>query len=203
MTYKLHYFNGRGRAEVIRLALVAGGQKFEDIRIEMETWHKIKLTTPTGVLPYLETPDGILVQSNAILRHLARKFHLYGKTECEHYFVDRAIDQVSDIVALLHALMFGPTDKRDALKKKEFVEEKGKNLVTSLVKFLDDNKTGFVAGNATTVGDLAVMDLTYTLHDVAPDLMKHFHSLDVHYKHILEVSPAVKKWINERPKTPF
>jgi len=202
MSYKLHYFNGRGRAEVIRLALVAGGHKFEDIRIEMESWHKIKLTTPTGVLPYLETPDGILVQSNAILRHLARKFHLYGKTECEHYFVDRTIDQVADVVALLHALMFGPADKRDA-SKKEFVDEKGKNLVTSLVKFLEDNKTGFVAGNGITVGDLAVMDLTYTLHEVAPDLMKHFSALDVHYKRIVEACPAVKKWISERPKTQF
>ena len=36
--YKLHYFPARGRAELIRLMFVAGGAKFEDIRIPMSEW---------------------------------------------------------------------------------------------------------------------------------------------------------------------
>jgi hypothetical protein len=40
--YKLHYLNGRGRAEVIRLIFAAAGQKYEDYRIELSDWPKCK-----------------------------------------------------------------------------------------------------------------------------------------------------------------
>ena len=38
MSYKLIYFNGRGRAEVSRLIFTAVGQKFEDIRYNPNDW---------------------------------------------------------------------------------------------------------------------------------------------------------------------
>ena len=40
--YKLTYFNFRGNAEICRLVLAAAGQDYEDIRIDMETWVKLK-----------------------------------------------------------------------------------------------------------------------------------------------------------------
>jgi len=41
-TYKLTYFNGRGRAEVARLLFEASGTKYEDFRIEFDGWAKLK-----------------------------------------------------------------------------------------------------------------------------------------------------------------
>jgi prostaglandin-H2 D-isomerase / glutathione transferase len=40
--YKLTYFNGRGRAEGVRLLFAAAGVDYEDVRIEKEQWPELK-----------------------------------------------------------------------------------------------------------------------------------------------------------------
>ena len=37
-TYKLYYFNARGRAEVARIIFAQAGVKYEDIRFQKEEW---------------------------------------------------------------------------------------------------------------------------------------------------------------------
>ena len=41
--YKLIYFDGRGRAELIRLIFVAANQTFEDSRIDVTKWPELKV----------------------------------------------------------------------------------------------------------------------------------------------------------------
>ena len=41
-TYKLTYFNVRGRAETARMLFKLAGQEFEDNRVEGETWQAMK-----------------------------------------------------------------------------------------------------------------------------------------------------------------
>jgi prostaglandin-H2 D-isomerase / glutathione transferase len=41
-TYKLTYFNFKALAEPIRFLLKFGNIEFEDVRIEMEMWPKVK-----------------------------------------------------------------------------------------------------------------------------------------------------------------
>lgn len=40
--YTVHYFNVKGRGEIVRLILVAAGVDFEDNRVEREDWPKLK-----------------------------------------------------------------------------------------------------------------------------------------------------------------
>lgn len=51
--YSLHYFNGRGRAEAIRLIFTQAGQKFEDIRHDRDEWAQLKTKMPLGQMPVL------------------------------------------------------------------------------------------------------------------------------------------------------
>ncbi|CAF2185006.1 unnamed protein product [Rotaria magnacalcarata] len=75
-TYKLYYFNGRGRAEIARLIFAAAGEKVEDIRYEGSKWPSYKSKIPLGQMPVLEVDGVKLPQSMAIARFLAKQFDL-------------------------------------------------------------------------------------------------------------------------------
>jgi len=203
MSYKVHYFNAKGRGEIIRLILVAADQKFEDIRIDMDKWPEVKPTTPTGVLPYVETPDGhIMTQSLAIARSLAKKFNLYGKTDCDFYLVERTVEQVADIFGEFVKLMFGPAEgKEDA--KKSILEGKTHAAIVQLVKFLEENKTGFFAGDGVTYADFLVIQTYDNLPKVSDTLQNDFPALKEHKEKVLNAIPSIKKWFEESKPTIF
>ena len=57
--YKVHYFDGYGRAEAMRMLLSHAGVKWEDRRIDMMKWGGIKGSEMGGKsVPILELPDG-------------------------------------------------------------------------------------------------------------------------------------------------
>jgi glutathione S-transferase len=53
-TYKLYYFNGRGRVETARLIIAAAGKKCEDICYEGEVWATKKVEMPLGQCLFLK-----------------------------------------------------------------------------------------------------------------------------------------------------
>lgn len=46
--YKLTYFDGQGKAEIIRLIFAAAGVDYEDVRIPREKWSEVKPTLGNG-----------------------------------------------------------------------------------------------------------------------------------------------------------
>lgn len=72
--YKLLYFPGRGKGEMIRQILTVAKQDFEDVRISMMDWDLHKEKMPYHQLPVLEEDGKQLPQSFAIARYLARKY---------------------------------------------------------------------------------------------------------------------------------
>ncbi len=46
-TYKLHYFNLRARAELVRLIFAYANVDYEDIRIPFEEWPALKSSKAT------------------------------------------------------------------------------------------------------------------------------------------------------------
>ncbi|XP_052255036.1 probable glutathione S-transferase 5 isoform X2 [Dreissena polymorpha] len=81
-SYKLHYFDVRGRAELSRYLFLAAGRDFEDNRIPQDGWSNVKPTLVYGQVPVLEVDGKQLAQSNAIARFLAREFEM-GKNLAE------------------------------------------------------------------------------------------------------------------------
>ncbi|KAI3388819.1 hypothetical protein SNEBB_002188 [Seison nebaliae] len=117
--YRLHYFDIRGRGEIIRLIFNFANEPFEDHRIDFKKeWTKMKPTTPMGQVPVLEdisnldetknkristivqnSTDSTKVkcQSLAIARYLAKKFNLAGQDDMEQYQCDAVTQTASDL----------------------------------------------------------------------------------------------------------
>ncbi|XP_029292430.1 glutathione S-transferase Mu 3-like [Cottoperca gobio] len=106
MTIILAYWDIRGLAQPARLLLEYTGTKYEDKfyvcgeapNFDKSSWvdDKSKLQMDFPNLPYLEDGDKKIVQSNAIMRYIARKHSLCGETECEKVRVDILENQAMD-----------------------------------------------------------------------------------------------------------
>ncbi|XP_059150769.1 S-crystallin 4-like isoform X2 [Physella acuta] len=97
-SYKLIYFNGRGRAELCRLLFVLAGQDFDDVRIQDTDWPAFKATTPFGQLPILEVNGKIFTQSLALATYLAREFGYHGNNNLESLAIEQVVCLTQDLV---------------------------------------------------------------------------------------------------------
>jgi len=159
MSYKLTYFNGRGRAEIIRLILTEAGVPFEDNRISYdEEFPKIKSTLPFRQVPIFEIDGKItLCQSLAISRYLARKYNLAGKTELEQAQVDMIVECMQDTISpIVTFFRLEPDPVKKAELKKKYIEEQLPVFLTKLEALLVANNSGdsFFVGDSLTWADL-------------------------------------------------
>ncbi|CAF3331176.1 unnamed protein product [Rotaria sp. Silwood1] len=129
-TYKLYYFNGRGRAEISRLIFAAAGQKFHDIRYEESEWPTHKTEMPLGQIPVLEINGFKLPQSISIARYLAKEFHLAGKNNLEQAKVDAVADTLTDLINKFAPILWQEEDENKKKQgiKKFMTEELPKHL---------------------------------------------------------------------------
>jgi len=96
-TLRLTYFGFRGLGEPIRLMLHDLAVPFEDHRVTDAEWDALKPQLPFRQMPRLEDGDVTLVQSQAILRYLARKHGLQAETEAEHRRADVGAEAARDL----------------------------------------------------------------------------------------------------------
>jgi|TARA_B110000116_G_scaffold210667_1_gene186428 glutathione S-transferase len=69
----LSYFPIHGAAERVRLALWLGGIAFDDVRVPLAEWPKLKSQTPYGQLPVMSIDGGpYIAQSSAMLQYAGK-----------------------------------------------------------------------------------------------------------------------------------
>jgi glutathione S-transferase len=201
-TYKLYYFNSRGRAELSRLIFAAAGQKYEDIRYEHEQWPVLEPETPLGQVPVLEFNGTKLPQSMSIARFLAKQFNLAGKDNFEQVKVDAVVDTIKDLIAA-----FGPTGheqdktKKQELTKKFFAEELPKHLknLDVLGKLYGDGGPFFVSNNLTWA-DLYFYDIGEHLLRLDENGLDNNPWLKQNRAEV-EKQPKIAEYLKNRPKT--
>ena len=93
----LVYFNLRGRGELPRLIMHAAGQPFDET--EDKELHADSLLF--GQVPLLIDADTRLVQSRTIVRYLAKRLGLCGKSESDELLCDQFFEGTEDIFEAL------------------------------------------------------------------------------------------------------
>lgn len=203
--YKLTYFNGRGRAEIIRLVFAAAGVAYEDHRIEKDQWPALKPSAPFGQVPFLEVDGLKLSQSNAIARLLARRFKLAGKTDLDQARADMLADCYDDTVKPAMAYFFEQDETKKAAARKKFLEEQLPASLDSLEKLLKENKggDGYFVGDDLTWADLGLIVLVGWLKLAgAEDPVGKYPKLHALHDRV-EKLPKIAEWLAKRPQTQF
>lgn len=202
-SYKLTYFNARGRAETLRLVFAEAGVEYVDNRIERDAWAALKPGSPFGQLPILEVDGVTLCQANAFTRFVARKYHLAGDSELEQAQVDMIVDCLEDVAKPLMGIFFEQDETKKAELKKKFAEEQLPGYLTYLEALLVANNGGneFFVGKKISWADMLFLNsVGWLTMAVAADALDKFPKLKA-LKHRVETRPKIAAWIEKRPKT--
>ncbi|XP_029974072.1 glutathione S-transferase Mu 3-like [Salarias fasciatus] len=206
----LAYWDIRGIGQPIRLLLEYTGTNYEDKfyvcgeapDYDKSCWFDVKselgMTFPN--LPYLVDGERKLVQSNAIMRYIARKHNLCGKTEDEQVRVDFIENQAMDFRNGFVRLCYMDYDTQ----KDTYLQNLGEPL-GQFSTFLGDRK--WFAGDEITFVDFIMYELLdqHKLFDAntvskfknLSDFLDRFEALDK-IKAYLKSDKYIKTPINNR-----
>ena len=147
----------------IAAALKMAGISYNFVELEFgvdnETADYKNNCSPIGRAPALQTEDGYIFESNAIMRHIARSdktnSFLYGRTTFEAAQVDQWLDYCSEFESAAHYFVmigaFGAPATDDETKKQLCAAHEA---FTGLEKWLETRT--FLAGERITIADLAI-----------------------------------------------
>jgi len=198
-SYKLIYFDTRGRAEGSRLLFAYAGIPYEDIRVSHEDFGAKKSTYPFGQLPVLEVDGKMLAQSHTIERYLARTFGLTGKDDWESAKCDMLVDGFADLMP--HMLVY--RHEQDPEKKKEILAKLISDHMVPFMKryevFLMENGGVYFVGNKLTWADIILSEFFAACQLRSAQMMDNFPKLQEFTGRIQNV-PNIKNWLENRPK---
>jgi len=195
----LSYFSARGLAEPIRVLLAEAKVDYEEVSLgtyNPENQPKgFQDLIASGHLtfnqvPIWQEPDGFkLTQSNAIIRHLARKHHFYGSNEAEMARCDEIGEGLLDFRTAVRGAAIG-ADKEAG--KKKVLEEIAPKYLGHFEKVLHANEggKGFIVGKNPTFVDFGLWYLLEMVEDQGIAKLDSFPSLKA-YKARIESRESV------------
>ena len=120
---RLIYFSTPGRAEAIRVALSLSGEQWEDVTVDGIKYRSMKDNgdLPWGMLPVLQTPNGTIAESTAILRFVGRMSGFVPDEQFQRAKADEFIDGMEPLSKALDSTFgISDDDERIRLRKEVF-----------------------------------------------------------------------------------
>jgi len=202
-TYKLKYFNGRGRGEPIRLIFAYAKVPYEDVRVPREDWPKVKETTTWGQMPLLEVDGVEIAQTKAIGRFVANKHGLAGESDLDKAKCDEYLDVQDDILQEMGKWFRESDAGKKAELAKTIVEDVFPKYFAKFEVIIKKNGNGVLVGKKVTYADIFLANLVSGLGSHFPDFeLSKFPEMKKHMEMVLAL-PGIKERVATRPETPF
>ena len=199
-SYKLTYFNARGRAELTRLILAQAGVEYTDERLNYEEWVQRESSTPFGVIPVLEVDGKLIGGSIVIARYVAEKFGVAGSNDFENAIIASIVDAATDLGMEMYTTYSEEDETKKAEKKKVLEEQTIPAALANIEKFAAGNSDGWLVGPKVTYGDLSVYLILDQLSGAVPTVLDKYPALS-QLKKKVESLPNIAKWLQTRPQT--
>ncbi|XP_041462297.1 glutathione S-transferase alpha-4-like [Lytechinus variegatus] len=196
---RLTYFDGRGFAEVSRLALSAAKIEYDDIYLRTRE-EFLQLITDGKLMfkqvPLLEIDGQNLIGSECILRYICSKGNLQGKPE------DQTKIEMLSMGArdMLKAGFSGAKFQATSEKCEEMLQNAGKQskerYLPVFEKVLGESKSGFLVGDSLTMADLMFFDSVSYVNDISQfqPLLADFPNCKRFIEHFSS-QPGIKEYL--------
>ena len=204
-TYKLYYFPGRGRAELIRWIFAQAGVQYEDIRKSGEDWAAFKPSTPFEGMPVLDIDGKLYAGSGPLARYVAEQHGLAGSNALENLELASLYDLMEDLFIRLMLFFYEKEDGRKAELKKDLDEKHFPKYLGLLNKRITENGSaeGWIFGNKVTYVDLRVALMSDILiRESGANVLDAYPAI-AKLKETVEALPNIAKWIKERPDSEY
>jgi len=219
--YKLTYFEGRGRAEQVRIFLHELGVKFEDNRLNRDGFVALQKQENSplvfGSMPLLEEGKFSLVQSCVIMSYLAKKNGAFPANVKDGQYADSICLGAEDLRMKMFDLPYTKAKTSKDGKSEAEVADIDKAIETvktfvnttwgqrwapNLERILKHSGTGFVVGKSLTHADVSLFEV---VDAISNNLGPNFPGLDdkatpllAKFMHDMKSRPGIKKYLETR-----
>eukprot|EP00698_Gefionella_okellyi_P016034 TRINITY_DN4564_c1_g1_i3.p1 TRINITY_DN4564_c1_g1~~TRINITY_DN4564_c1_g1_i3.p1 ORF type:complete len:512 (+),score=123.24 TRINITY_DN4564_c1_g1_i3:230-1765(+) len=203
---KLYYFNGRGRAEQIRILLHELGVEFEDIDASKHLADMKKqgaAVLPFGSLPMLQDGEYRIVQGFVIAGYLARK---YGLVDPQNIQLAARADAIAagaeDLRIQYYKVFFG--ESTPATHEKfvtEVLRARWLPNLNTLLKLNSESHRHFV-GHSLTHADTCVFDVLLTCLAFFKDASLYGFPELQHFFAAMQERPRIKAYLSSEHSRP-
>lgn len=194
----LYYFAGRGLADQVRWMLAAAEISFTQKIIDKKS-KIVKMAErqlPFGQLPLLQIDGFELVQSQAIVRFIAKKANLLGSCQDDEIRCDMIAEAVRDLVQLATAAPFQRLKGEDTgTAHIALMKEKWSVMGVRFEEILNANNKEYMVGTSLTYADILVVHImTWFVEECGPEIMETMPLL-VTLQHKVMSLPGVNSFI--------
>lgn len=158
-TYKVHYFDGNGRAVNIRAILDFSNVNWEDNKINFADWPALKSSGKFefGQMPVVEVDGKQKTQTIALEVFLARRFGLMGSNEEDEYQILNILSTREDYSKPLFNLLM-PTEEQKA-KRDEVIQNLRDNVFPKFLqavekRYLENGNGKYFLGDKFSLADI-------------------------------------------------